>query len=386
MVFIQDPEFMRNRLGLRVAWHMSRRVFPVSSTHPVMAGLDALDLSDWAGSSTLLEPYPNGTWEKAFPFDYEPPRAFYGWRWGNRGAVASASVEKPHKGSWRPILEDEFDLAYSPLMELDHGQGRLIWCMLDLEDHAAKDPAAFQLASQIVRYAETDPLTPKARKTFYLGDDAGAKLLDDVGLLYERGDAIPGDVDLMVVGTGIGPSDAALSAFVYGGGKVLVLPRKGVSLPLGVTQKKVDSFHGSLIVPDWPEARGLSASDLRWRIDTEAWLIASGSDVGADGLLARKILGKGVLIYCQFDPNRFDADVKTYFRFTRWRQTRALCQVLANLGGQFVADKLIFTVVPASAATQPWTFDPVKQPSGFYSSDYRDDFALGDDPYRYYNW
>ena len=30
IVFIQESEFMRNRLGLRVAWNMSRRVFPVS--------------------------------------------------------------------------------------------------------------------------------------------------------------------------------------------------------------------------------------------------------------------------------------------------------------------------------------------------------------------
>jgi beta-galactosidase len=98
------------------------------------------------------------------------------------------------------------------------------------------------------------------------------------------------------------------------------------------------------------------------------------------------MLGKGVLVYCQLDPNRFDVDVKTYFRFTRWRQTRALCRVLSNLGGQFEVDRLIFTEIPASAATQLWKFEPTKQPSGFYSSGYRDGFALGDDSLRYYNW
>jgi len=117
----------------------------------VTAGLDFPDLRDWAGSSTLLEPYPNGTWEKPLPYNAEPPMAWYGWRWGGRGAVATASVEKPHKGPWRPILQAEFELAYSPLMELDYGKGRLIWCMLDLEDHAALDPGALHLASQIVR-------------------------------------------------------------------------------------------------------------------------------------------------------------------------------------------------------------------------------------------
>ena len=230
--------------------------------------------------------------------------ALYGWRWGSRGAVASGSVEKPHKGSWRPILESEFDLAYSPLMELDYGKGRLIWCTLDLEDHAAEDedPAALQLASQIVRYAQTAPLTPKASKTAYIGDDAGAKLLDELGLLYEKAAAIPAGAELVVVGTGNGPSDTSLNAFVQGGGKVVVLPRSGESLPLGGAQKKVDSFHGSLNVPDWPEARGLSESDLRWRSDAEAWLIASGGDVGADGLLARKVLGKGVLMYTPARP------------------------------------------------------------------------------------
>ena len=386
IVFGQDPEFMRNRLGMRVAWHMSRRVFPVSAHHAVMSGLDATDLSDWAGSSTVLDAYPDGTWEKPFAYNYEPPMALYGWRWGARGAVASASVEKPHKGSWRPILENEFDLAYSPLMELDYGKGRLIWCMLDLEDHATEDPAALRLAGQIVAYAQTASLTPKAGKTVYLGDDAGAKLLNDLGLLYSKAETIPADAELAVVGSGEGPPDEALTAFVRGGGKVLVLPRSGESLPLGGRQKKVDNFAGSLNVPGWEEARGLSESDLRWRSDSEAWLIASGGEVGADGLLARKASGNGVMIYCQLDPNRFDADNKTYFRFTRWRQTRALCQVLANLGAQFAADGLIFTAIPASAAAQPWKFEPVKQSSGFYSPDYRDDFMLGDDPYRYYNW
>ncbi|MGD0498044.1 MAG: glycoside hydrolase family 2 TIM barrel-domain containing protein [Bryobacteraceae bacterium] len=386
IVFAQDPEFMRNRLGLRVAYHMSRRVFPVSDTHAAAKGLDATDLSDWAGSSTLLEPYPNGTWEKPYFFNYEPPMAHFGWRWGSRGAVCSGSVEKPHKGSWRPILESEFDLAYSPLMELDYGKGRLVWCMLDLEDHAAKDPAALQLAGQIMSYVQTAPLTSKASKTVYIGDDAGAKLLDELGLVYEKASSIPAGAEVVVVGGGSGPSDSSLNAFVQGGGKALVLPRSGESLPLGGAQKKVDSFHGSPNVPDWPEARGLSASDLRWKTDAEAWLVASGGDIGADGLLARKVLGRGVLMYCQLDPNRFDADNKTYFRFTRWRQTRALCQVLANLGGQFAADKLIFTIIPASAATEPWKFEPVKQPSDFYSADYRDDFILGDDPYRYYCW
>ena len=72
---------------------------------------------------------------------------------GQRGAVSSAAIEKPHRSGWRPLLECEFDLAYTPLMELDFGQGRLIVCTLDLEDHVASDPAARRLAGRIIDYA-----------------------------------------------------------------------------------------------------------------------------------------------------------------------------------------------------------------------------------------
>jgi len=180
-------------------------------------------LSDWSGDSTLLEPFPQeGTWEKELVRpDWEVRKAYYGWRWGGRGAGASSSVEKPHRGSWRPIIENEFDLAYSPLMELDYGKGWLIWCMLDLEDHAAKDPAALQLAGQIVRYAQSAPLTLKTHQTVYFGDEAGARLLDGLGLLYEKAASIPADAELIVLGSGAGLSDEALSAFVQAGGSAI---------------------------------------------------------------------------------------------------------------------------------------------------------------------
>src|SRR6516225_8071499 len=64
-----------------------------------------------------------------------------------------------------------------------------------------------------------------------------------------------------------------------------------------------------------------------------------GAEIGADGLLGRKVVGKGVAVYCQVDPDRFDADRKTYFRYTRWRSTRAVAQLLANLGASFPADR-----------------------------------------------
>ena len=104
------------------------------------------------------------------------------------------------------------------------------------------------------------------------------------------------------------------------------------------------NFAGSLSVPDWPEARGLSASDLRWRtyLDRPPLILNGGAEIGAEGLLGRKTVGNGVAIFCQVDADRFPADAKTYFHYTRWRSTRAVAQLLANLGASFAVDSRIF--------------------------------------------
>jgi len=57
---------------------------------------------------------------------------------------------------------------------------------------------------------------------------------------------------------------------------------------------------------------------------------------------------------------------------TRWRQTRALSQLLANLGATFSGDK------NSVSLTKPGTH--------LYHADYRPDFESGDDPYRYFRW
>lgn len=357
IIFGHNPYWIREQLGLRVSYLQSRRVFRVGAT-PVTADLNEEDLRDWNGVSTLLNPYPDylrgGTPDTVLARTNQP---YAGWRWGNRGTVASAAVEKPHRSGWRPLLECEFDLAYSPLMELDYGQGRLIWCQLDVEDHAALDPAARRLAAQVVQYARSAPLAPR-QVTLYLGDDAGKARLDTLGLLYRRSNVITPDAGLVILGSGATVEPAAVEAFARAGGKVLVLPQAQAEGGWGVKLAKEKSV-GSLEVPSWSEARGLSASDLRWRNEAEAWLVRTGAEIGAGGQIGRKTVGKGVIVFCQIDPDRFDADTKTYFRLTRWRQTRALCQLLANLGGSFQMDRRVFhpeTAVPEPqvALAGPW--------------------------------
>jgi beta-galactosidase len=108
--------------------------------------------------------------------------------------------------------------------------------------------------------------------------------------------------------------------------------------------------------------------------DVEANGVHALTQIGADGLLARMALGKGVALFCQCDPERLQADTKTYLRFTRWRQTHTLCLLLSNMGASFRQDALIFHPTSISQETP-----------GFYHPDYRTDFELGDNPYRYHH-
>ncbi|MCS7048819.1 MAG: beta-galactosidase [Verrucomicrobiae bacterium] len=331
IVMGQDPRWMQHALGLRTAPFPARRVFRVQATHPVVAGLDDEDLRDWAAVSTWVEPYPH--WQG---FEDLPT---YGWRWGNRGAVSSAPIEKPHRGGWRPILECEFDLAYTPLMELDYGAGRLVMCTLDLEDQARSDPAARRLARQLFEYLRNAPIPPKAAAVVFTGGEDDARMLEFLGVDFHRGD-VPPTSGLWVLGTTANPSATEVDEFLQKGGKVLYLIREQ-------DRERVQNFAGSLNPPAWPECAGLSASDLRWRTTFVGLLLkpVAGLEIGADGLLGRRSVGKGVAMYCQIDPNYLPADELTYFRYTRWRQTRALSQILANLGATFRQDRRFVELV-----------------------------------------
>ena len=380
IIFPQNPEWIRRTIGWRVSHHLSRRVFPVDETHPVVKGLDQMDLRDWRGESTLVEPYPDTTQGNMNPGPHGTP--FYGWHWGNRGAVSSAVVEKPHHSSWRPILESEFDLAYTPLMELDYGKGRLVWNTLDLEDHVPLDAAARQLAQQLIAYGSTESLSTKADRVMFMGSDEEATQLDGLGLIYQRSSSLTADAGLVIIGSQATVTDEELRAYLNRGGTVFFLPRHSDSAPLGIRLQSVKEFAGSLAVPNWTETRGLSASDLRSRTEHQAWLIQSGGEVAAKGLLSRLQVGNGVGIFAQIDPNGLNTDVKTYLRYTRWRQTRAIAQILANLGASFQVDGTIFKRIEQKSNQHSSSTTE----SGFYHSDYRADFDLGDEPYRYYRW
>ena len=161
-------------------------------------------------SSTLIEAYPK--YEGDYLRGDERDQPYAGWHWGNQGGVSSAAIEKPHLSGWRPLLECEFDLAYSPLMELDYGRGRVILCTLDLEDHVGSDPAARRMAGHVMDYALHSPLSPRAGRVVYLGGATGAAWLDKTGVSYQKSDTLDNSAGLVLIGADATVDAAALNS------------------------------------------------------------------------------------------------------------------------------------------------------------------------------
>ncbi len=330
LIFSQSPEFLRDSMGFRVADAVSRRVFPIDPSHPALGGLDADDLRDWTSQGTLLDPKPE------YPANVYPP---HGWRWGTRGSVASAMLEKPHRSGWRPLLEGEFDLAYSPLLELDAGKGLAILCTLDLED-ATDDPAAERLARSILAYAATaKPVAP--RNTVFLGTDEDFNFLTkNLGVISDKATSLMGAA-LAIVAPGAAVTTEQIVAFAETGGQVVMLAQKEVGVPglAGGNLIPAKSFAGARAnLSSSPATVGLSASDTRFRSDID-WIVFDKSpDTFAQGLLHVRDVGHGRIVQAQFDPRWFETGKMPMFRLTRWRHTRALSQILANAGARFQAD------------------------------------------------
>ena len=147
---------------------------------------------------------------------------------------------------------------------MEYGNGRIISCSLDLEDHYLSDAAAAHCANNLIAYAASAPITPKVKKVVYIGGDGQARMLDNLHALYERVDRVP-DAGVLLLGTGYTCPESEIIRFAEHGGTVIVLPQEGASGILGSQLRYESNFGGSLNPPKWPLTRGLSMSDLRWR-------------------------------------------------------------------------------------------------------------------------
>lgn len=342
LILGQTGDVLMDAGKFRISRHVSRRFWPVATqrNHPILSGIDAGELCNWRGAGTLL-PEESGTsiaWPKAsLPF---------GWHVSNQGSVASIAVEKPHHGSWTPLLEGEFDLAYTPLMEKTLGSGRVIYCSLDLTERTQPDPVADRFLLRILHYLATAPVARPGMRASYIGGEKGAKLLTEMEVDFTIADRLP-ESGLVILGEGNRVRDIELEQFLQSGGRVILIERGSVPERFGFRLEK-SQFSNRMKIPDWPEVAGCSVSEFRSRTDVDAMLFRSDCP-----LLQRYRAGNGSAVALALLPDELAVEKNTYLRFTSWRLRRLLAQLIANSGGRFLREDALLNGGTRGPASLP---------------------------------
>jgi beta-galactosidase len=382
-----------SRIGLRNEDQVPRQAFIRRPDHPFMSGLESAYLRNWRGEGTLIGKGPEG--------DRIPQNKRTG-RWGNRGSVASVIAETPHLGPFSPIVECEFDLAYSPLLTLRHGRGEIVFSQFDLAGRVGFDPAATRLARNLVKYLST-PLQAPPQSKIAVAWDPG--LVERIRQLGFESDPLPAAPDperhlIVLAGDSILSAEqrAVLSAFTGRGGEALVLgarkdPMGGEALdfrPVRITRADREADAHPLLAGAGPQL-------LHWREPLDFTAVsARDSEVTVllGGLLALQPSGSGRLIYLQAIPEAADdltaareADpflskagvepVADDWRAANRARTRSnlvklQSRVLANLGVRAAPDLIarlleVKPVVATTVAVNDWVylgpFAPVDDPN-----------------------
>jgi hypothetical protein len=388
LMFEQDSTTLEKRFGFRVAEYGLRQVFPRVADHPALDGLATEHLRDWRGAATILPPR----------LEYELDRRFNGaptiewcglpvtrlWRCGNRGNVASVLIEKPTRGDFLPILDGGFSLQYSPLLEYREGRGMILFCQMDVTGRTERDPAAENLARNILHYAAGWKRGP-AREAVYVGGDSSRKHLAAAGFTmgsFEAGNLSSNRV--LVIGPNAeqkpGEPGGAIAQWIEAGGRVLALglEEKEASawLPFKISFKKDEHIAAFFGVPAWNSMlAGVSPAEVHNRDPRDLPLVTGGAEIAGDGVLA--VAQGGKVVFCQMPPWLFEPSQPGSLRRTHRRSSFLVSRLLGNLGVQGSTPMLerFSSPVNADKAEQRWQ-------EGLYL----DRPEEWDDPYRFFRW
>ncbi len=371
-------------LGFRGQDVAPRYVFPRVGNHPALAGVTADDLANWRGEGALLPVTSAGM--RIWPWAHGP-------HCGNTGSVASVVIETPHKGAFTPLMECEFDLAYTPLLSWRHGKGEVIYSQLDFAGRLGAEPAADRIARNLLRHMDKASLALQSKQALVLGKNADvATLMADLGLQWRAFDGAklpalaPGSHVVVVApgGTAVaGRFRRELASFVSSGGTVAFLPQDGagvagVGLPWALPVQATSAARAAPeAIGDDPLLRGVGPQLVHWRTFLEGdTFAAQGLPPGAkrllDGWLLRVAAGKGNWVFCQVDWRRLE-DGSDNLRRTRWNARRLYRQLFTNLGiatdesvaAQMLEGRTFAPMAPVNVwqvlqQATPITLEPVK--------------------------
>ena len=326
-------------LGFRAQDVVPRYVFPRVRSHAALAGITEEDLRNWRGEGRLLPAASAG--RRVWPWPHGP-------HVGNTGSVASVVIETPHKGAFTPLLECEFDLAYTPLLSWQQGRGSVLFSQLDFAGRLGAEPAADRRARGLLRALDAPASGEQNGGILLLGDSPEAKaLMGDLGLRWRAYGAgsLPAR-SVVVLAPGAAPAAGQhrqeLERFVAAGGTVLFLPQDAVGLgaaglpwPLPLRDARAARVDPASLGED-PLLRGIGPQLLHWRTFVEGAAFApeglpSGARRLLDGWLLRVGAGKGQWVFCQVDWRRLEDDSHN-LRRARWNARRFYRQLLTNVG------------------------------------------------------
>ncbi len=207
LVFAQKPDSpMKQYLEER----RTRNVFVKDSGHPILQGLPAQAFAQWRGEPDKTAPYPRtGTSATNGRFMH----------WGSRGTVATFVQDS---GRFRVLLDCDADLSRSALLENFIGDGRILFCMLDLEERLGLEPMADELAVRLFHYLE-NPEKLLCGNAAFSGSAKTARLLEQLGFAIPVSAGIPEECELLIVDSECRIPLSELRAFAERGKTVLLL-------------------------------------------------------------------------------------------------------------------------------------------------------------------
>jgi len=337
ILILEQSPVVWEQLGFHTLESMSRYTFIRDSLSPVVDGLKPADFINWRGTPNLL---PEGRWAKLYDSMHAP-------KWTNTHAVASVVLETPETVGFTPILEADFAMAFSPLLEFRHGKGSIYFCSLDLTSRVGTDPAATRLASNLLASMQSEKQSA-LQPVYYEGNDEGQAFVEALGPEVRAGGLKAarqsGSNSLLVVGQGASAELLReLGTFAQEGGTVFYLPQSTATLEsLGLRTQKAEF----LKVPMEKEialTRGIGPNLLRWRdVLTVDRFEAVGQPAGVTalfgGIALERVRGKGREIFVQVGPGQLlgrypeDKDRTDALQISISALWRLNAQLLTNAG------------------------------------------------------
>jgi hypothetical protein len=309
--------------------------------------------------------------------------------------VATALIEKPHRGDFLPILDGGFSLQYSPLLECREGDGVLLFCQLDVTGRTEQEPAAEVLSRNMLSYLQSWQPAPR-RDVLLAGDPQTRQHLERLGLSPDAYAAEKLTARSLLIVTAAGEQQVARDAAAIGrwletGGRVLGLGLSGAAagsfLPVKV-ETNVGEHIAAYFPP--PPARsplaGICPADVHSPAPRSIPLLASPAGVG-NGVLG--LARTDQVVFCQLSPADYADDIDQHNVKRTYRRTSfLLSRLLANLGAAGHTPLVERFAGPVSLAVADVPAQPLSDPpqGRWLEGLYLDTPEEWDDPYRFFRW